>query len=76
MSAELTFRGSPLGPGGGINRYKVYASVPNASNRSRRGSNPVRVGATVTGSGTGWIKAKAVKIVRGKGGTVRVDVKR
>lgn len=42
---------------------------------SRRKKNPVRVGATVTGGGTGWIKAKAVKVRKSGKGYV-VDVKR
>ena len=37
--------------------------------------NPVKVGAKVVGSGTGWIKAKAVKIRKSGSGYV-VDVKR
>jgi hypothetical protein len=36
----------------------------------------VRVAATMAGKSTGWMPAKAVKVTRGKGGKVRVDVKR
>ena len=43
---------------------------------SRRKKNPVRVAASMAGKSTGWIPAKAVRVVRGKGGKVRVDVKR
>lgn len=42
---------------------------------ARKRKNPVRVAATVTGKGTGWIKAKAVRVVT-KGGVSRVEVKR
>ena len=44
--------------------------------RRRRKKNPVRVGAQVVGSGTGWIKAKAVKVRKVKGKGYVVDVKR
>ena len=45
-------------------------------NAARRKKNPVRVGAQVVGSGTGWIKAKAVKVRKVKGKGYVVDVKR
>lgn len=45
-------------------------------NVKRRKKNPVRVGAQVVGSGTGWIKAKAVKVRKVKGKGYVVDVKR
>ena len=38
--------------------------------------NPVKVAASMTGKSTGWMPAKAVRVVKGKGGQVRVDVKR
>ena len=43
---------------------------------SRRKKNPVRVAASMAGKSTGWMPAKAVRVVKGKGGQVRVDVKR
>ena len=43
--------------------------------RSQTKKNPTRVDATVTGNGTGWIKAKAVR-VRKEGGRYKVEVKR
>lgn len=46
------------------------------NNTARRKKNPVRVGAQVVGSGTGWIKAKAVKVRKVKGKGYVVDVKR
>lgn len=45
------------------------------ANSGRISPSPVRVSATVTGSGTGWIKARAVRIVT-KRGVSRVEVKR
>lgn len=44
--------------------------------RRRKRKNPVRVSASVTGKGTGWLPAKAVRIVRGKNGQHKVEVKR
>ena len=43
---------------------------------SRKRKNPVRVAASMAGKSTGWMPAKAVRVVKGKGGQVRVDVKR
>lgn len=44
--------------------------------RKAKRKNPVRVGAQVVGSGTGWIKAKAVKVRKVKGKGYILDVKR
>ena len=38
--------------------------------------NPVRIAASMSGTSTGWMPAKMVKVSRVKGGKVRVDVKR
>jgi len=53
---------------------KLAAWVRSQANRKRR-KNPVRVGATVVGKGTGWIKSKATRVVK-KGGRYVVEVKR
>jgi len=50
---------------------KLAAWVRSQTNRK----NPVRVAATVTGAGTGWIKSKAVRVVT-RGGRHVVEVKR
>ena len=58
------------------NRKRVPKNRPKSRKRVvSRKRNPVRVSATVTGKGTGWIKARAVRIVK-KGGVSRVEVKR
>ena len=41
-----------------------------------RRSNPARVAATLAGKSTGWLPAKAVRVVCGKGGQVRIDIKK
>ena len=67
-----------------IVQYDTGSSVMGPTSRQNRmrqrnfrknAANPVRVEATVTGSGTGWINARAVKIRRSGKGFV-VDVKR
>lgn len=62
------------GSGYVINATKKRANP--ASKKTARRKNPVRVSATVAGTGTGWMPARAVRIVRGKNGAARVDVKR
>ena len=54
---------------------KSYTGGRRSKSRKTHG-NPVRVGAQVVGSGTGWIKAKAVKVRKVKGKGYVVDVKR
>ena len=63
-------------------RKSLRAFVRSQANRGKKANprrkkkNPVRVGAQVVGSGTGWIKAKAVKVRKVKGKGYVVDVKR
>ena len=52
-----------------------YWEKKNPKSRKTHG-NPVRVAASMAGKSTGWMPAKAVRVVKGKGGQVRVDVKR
>ena len=56
--------------------YGKLKSNPRKRVTSRRKKNPVRVAASMAGKSTGWMPAKAVRVVKGKGGQVRVDVKR
>lgn len=43
---------------------------------SRKRKNPVRIGATLAGKSTGWIKSKSVRVRKVKGKGYVVDVKR
>ena len=60
----------------GSRKLAAWVRAQTKSNRGGKRKNPVRVGAQVVGSGTGWIKAKAVKVRKVKGKGYVVDVKR
>jgi hypothetical protein len=55
---------------------RTHAKNPKRKRATRRKKNPVRVAASMAGKSTGWMPAKAVRVVRAKGGKIRVDVKR
>ena len=59
----------------GSKKLAAWVRSQTKSNRGKKRKNPVKVKAEVTGKGTGWIKAKAVRVVT-KGGKQVVEVKR
>ena len=58
----------------GSKKLAAWVRAQGSAKKNGR-KNPVRVGATVVGKGTGWIKAKAVRVVK-SGGRYKVEVKR